>query len=182
MSGLAPPQLRQLTPRAAEILSAARVIIEAGGPEALTMRSLGERMSMKAPSLYKHFSSKAALYSAIIDSTFLELGGVLHEAVARAHSSAAVAAVLEAYRGVALAHPNLYRLCTVGYLDRDGLTPGIEDWAGQPFVMAAGNPNLAQALFSFAHGMVVLELDNRFPPSSDLDSTWSAGIAAFSRH
>jgi AcrR family transcriptional regulator len=181
VTGAAPPQLRRLTPRAAEILVAARTIIEDEGPDALTMRGLGERMSMKAPSLYKHFSSKAALCSAIIDSTFLELGGVVHEALASSTSAAAVASLLEAYRAVALAHPNLYRLVTVGYLDRDLLTPGIEEWAGQPFLLATGDPALAQALFSFAHGMVILELDDRFPASSDLDSTWAAGVAAFSQ-
>ena len=182
MTSLAPPELRRLAPRAAEILAAARVIIEDEGPEALTMRRLGEQMSMQAPSLYKHFPSKAALHSAIIDSTFLELGGVLHDAVARSGSGGAVASLLQAYRDVALADPNLYRLATVGYLNRDRLTPGIEEWAGQPFFLATGDPALAQALWSFAHGMVILELDNRFPPSSDLDSTWRAGIAAFSRH
>jgi hypothetical protein len=41
--------------------------------------------------------------------------------------------------------------------------------------------HLAQALWSYAHGMVTLELDERYPPGSDLDRTWSAGAAAFER-
>ena len=44
-----------------------------------------------------------------------------------------------------------------------------------------GDPALAQALWSFAHGMVILELDDRYPPGSDLDRTWRAGAAAFAR-
>ena len=42
-----------------------------------------------------------------------------------------------------------------------------------------GEPHRAQALWSFAHGMVILELDGRFPAGSDLDRTWAEGAAAF---
>jgi hypothetical protein len=90
-----------------------------------------------------------------------------------------VAAVLRAYREQGLQHPHLYRLTTAGPLDRSALPPGLEDWAGEPFFLATGEPHRAQALWSFAHGMVVLELDGRFPEGSDLDRTWSAGAAAF---
>jgi hypothetical protein len=37
----------------------------------------------------------------------------------------------------------------------------------------------ARALWAFAHGTVMLELDQRFPPGADLDAAWEAGIAAF---
>ncbi len=50
-----------------------------------------------------------------------------------------------------------------------------------PFFLAAGEPYLAQALFLFAHGMVILEIDRRFPEGSDLDRTWAEGARAFSQ-
>lgn len=31
-------------------------------------------------------------------------------------------------------------------------------------------------MWAFAHGMVSLEIDSRFPPGADLDSAWRAGI------
>jgi hypothetical protein len=34
----------------------------------------------------------------------------------------------------------------------------------------------ARAVWVFAHGMVVLELAERFPPDADLDAAWRAGI------
>ncbi len=55
----------------------------------------------------------------------------------------------------------------------------LEAWAGEPFLLATGDPWKAQALFSFAHGMVILELDDRFPEGSELDRSWDAGAAAF---
>ena len=45
--------------------------------------------------------------------------------------------------------------------------------------MVTGDPSLAQALWSFAHGMLILEMDERYPPGSDLDLTWQAGADAF---
>ena len=57
----------------------------------------------------------------------------------------------------------------------------LEEWAGQPFFFAAGDPFRSQALWSFAHGMVILEIDGRYPDDSDLDRTWEAGAAAFER-
>ncbi|SNQ51206.1 Transcriptional regulator, TetR family [Frankia canadensis] len=90
-----------------------------------------------------------------------------------------VDALLTAYRGYARAHPNLYRLFTAGPLARDQLAPGVEDWAGEPFYRATGDPYRAQALWAAAHGTVILELDGRYLPGSDLDRTWSALAAAF---
>ena len=34
-------------------------------------------------------------------------------------------------------------------------------------------------MWAFAHGMVSLEIDSRFPPQADLDEAWRAGLAAF---
>ena len=92
----------------------------------------------------------------------------------------AVASVLATYREIGAAQPNLYRLATSGHLDRDAIAPGIEDWAGEPFLLATGDPYRAQALWSFAHGMVILEIDDRFADTSGLDRTWKAGAEAFS--
>ena len=46
-------------------------------------------------------------------------------------------------------------------------------------VAGAGQERAAQALWSAAHGAVILELDGRYPPGSDLDRTWAALAAAF---
>ena len=53
-------------------------------------------------------------------------------------------------------------------------------WAGEPFRLATGDPYRGQALWAFAHGMVVLEIDRRFADATHLDTTWAEGAAAFS--
>jgi AcrR family transcriptional regulator len=172
-----PATVRSL--RATEVVAAARRLLESEGPDALTMRRLGDELGIRAPSIYKHFPGMPAVELAMIEDALVELGTTLHEAVAGAGTGAAVAALLVAYRSHALAHPNLYRLATGAPLQRQDMTAGLEDWAGEPFYLATGEPYLAQALWAFAHGMVILELDNRFLPDSDLDRTWAAGAAAF---
>jgi AcrR family transcriptional regulator len=145
------------------------------------MRRLGAAVDIRAPSLYKHFSGKRAVEVALIEDGLLESGHHLHRAVAKPGRRSPVAALLATYRAVALANPNLYRLMTSGSLPRGALTPGLEDWAGKPFFLATGDPYLGQALWAFAHGMVVLELDQRFYERSDLDLTWRSGARAFER-
>jgi AcrR family transcriptional regulator len=171
------PQAR--TPRVAEIVAAARCVLEAGGPDALTMRRVADELGIQAPSLYKHFASKGELELALLNDGMVEIGEASHAAVRAGEDGTALESLLQTYRRYSLSHPHLYRLATAGPLARHGLAPGLEEWAGNPWYVVTGDPYLAQALWSFAHGMVILELDGRYPPGSDLDATWAAGARAF---
>lgn len=165
--------------RATQIVAAARALLEAEGSEALTMRRLADELGIRAPSLYKHFPDKRAVQIAIIEEVLAESGVEMHEAVARPGRRTPVDSLLRCYRRWGLAHPHLYRLATSGPIDRDALPPGLEEWSGQPFFLATGEPHKAQALWSLAHGMVILEIDGRYADPSELDLTWEAGAAAF---
>ena len=162
----------ELTPRAREIVTAARELLEEEGPEALSMRRLGERLGIRAPSIYKHLPGKDALEAAVISDGFDELAATL--------DGTTIEELAHGYRAFARAHPHLYRLMTAGPLDRELLVPGAEDRAAFPAIQAAGGDrNAARALWAFAHGMTILELDGRFPPGADLDAAWSRGLRAF---
>jgi AcrR family transcriptional regulator len=165
-----------------ELVAAATKVLDTDGADALTMRRLAEELGMQAPSLYKHVRDKAVVEAAVVEDALFEVGDALHAALARPGRPGVLRAVLAAYRRKALLHPNRYRLATTGTLRRDLLPADVEEWAGQPFYLAAGqDPQRAQALWSCAHGMAILEIDGRYPPDSDLDATWSACAAAFSR-
>jgi AcrR family transcriptional regulator len=177
--------------RAEEVVAAARRLLEAEGAEALTMRRLAEQVGIKAPSLYKHLPDKTALEAAIIATGLEEAAATFETAVEGAAGSkggatgggaaagAALPALAAAYREFALAHPHLYRLMHDGPLPRQHLPAGVEDRAAAPLLQAAGSRARARAVWAFAHGMVMLELDQRFPADADLDAAWAAGITAF---
>jgi AcrR family transcriptional regulator len=167
--------------RAAEIVEAARHLLEDEGPDCLTMRRLADELGMQAPSLYKHFPGKAGVELALIEDGLADIGRVSHQVLHRPGPEGRLISLCNAYRRHSLSHPNLYRLATGGRLPREQLPPGLEEWAGNPWFVVTGEPSLAQALWSFAHGMVILELDDRYPPGSDLDETWRSGAVAFDR-
>ncbi len=165
------------SPRAREIVAAAREILEREGRAALTMRRLGEAVGVRAPSLYKHFPDKAAVEVALIEVGFAGAADAFEAALAEPGGSFADLAA--AYRAFARAHPHLYRLMTAGPLPRGRLRPGVEARAAAPVLQAVGDPDLARAFWAFTHGMAILELGGRFPPAADLDGAWAAGAAAF---
>ncbi|HSO53736.1 MAG TPA: TetR/AcrR family transcriptional regulator [Actinomycetes bacterium] len=164
--------------RGKEVVAAGRRLLEEEGPEALTMRRLAERVGIRAPSRYKHLPDKAALEAAII-VTGLEEAAAEFEAAVEDGAAGALVALAAAYRRFALAHPHLYRLMNNGPLPREHLPPGLEDRTAAPVLRAAGSQARARALWAFAHGMVMRELDPRCPADADLDAAWRAGIAAF---
>jgi AcrR family transcriptional regulator len=167
-----------LTPRAQEIVTAARAILDDEGLDALTMRRIAERLGIRAPSLYKHFPDKGTLEAAIISAAFEEQAETFERAIAV--SDDPLAALAAAYRDFALAHPHLYRLMTDQELRRDLLAPGVEERAGLTIYRAAGeDADRARAAWAFAHGMALLEIANRFPPGADIDAAWRAGMDAF---
>jgi AcrR family transcriptional regulator len=179
------------------VVAAGRQLLEEEGLEALTMRRLAERVGIRAPSLYKHLPDKAALEAAIIATGFEEAAATFEQAVDEAVERPgagrgagpgegpgggrgdALVALAAAYRRFALEHPHLYRLMNSGPLAREHLPPGLEGRAATPLLRVAGSQARARAVWAFAHGMVMLELDQRFPPDADLDAAWRAGIAAF---
>ncbi|MFC7490066.1 MULTISPECIES: TetR/AcrR family transcriptional regulator [unclassified Knoellia] len=162
-----------LTPRACQVVDAARTVLERQGWETLTMRTLADELGIAAPSLYKHFSSKDALKTQLVALALKENGEALRPVTT-------VSRLVRRYRETATANPQLYRLSTSGPIDRAALPPGLEEWSGSPFFEATGDPHRGQALWASAHGMVILELDGRFPTGSAPESTWRELVRHFS--
>jgi AcrR family transcriptional regulator len=168
----------RLTPRAREIVDAARELLDEEGPEALSMRRVAERLGIRAPSIYKHLPDKQALETALISAGFEEQAAAFTAAVDG--SDDPLSSLAGAYRAFARAHPHLYRLMTERPLQRERLAPGVEERAARPLVEAVGgDPDRARAVWAFAHGMTVLELNGRFPPNADLDAAWVRGLDGF---
>ena len=163
--------------RGREIVAAARELLEHEGPEALTMRRVADRLGIRAPSLYKHLPDKQALEDALISAAFEEQAEAFERALDEPDP---LGAIVAEYRRFVREHPHLYRLMTDRPLRRDRLAPGVEARAAAPVIRATGgDPDVARAVWAFAHGMTILELNGRFPPDADLDAAWARGLDAF---
>jgi AcrR family transcriptional regulator len=159
-----------------EILDVAVTVLEEHGPEAVTMRELAGRMGIRAPSLYKHVRDKDDILAGLQERALIDMTRHL------AAAGPGLTALAGAYRSWAMAHPRLYEVATRRPLARGRIAPGVESAAAAPIVAAAGgDEHLARALWALAHGLVDLELSDRFPPGADLDLTWRTAVTGFER-
>ena len=170
----------RLTPRRREIVEAARRILEREGESALTMRRLAADLGLKAPSLYKHFPDKEALELELI-VIGLEESATAFETALATRPRSQIAALGTAYREYARAHPHIYRLMTERPLPRERLPVGLEYRAAAPLTQAMGSVAGARAAWALAHGLVMLEINGRFPADADIDAAWIAGTTAMER-
>ncbi len=165
------------SPRALEIIAAGRELLEAEGAGALTMRRVAQALGIRAPSLYKHLPDKAALEAALIADGFREAAEAFEAATEGADDP--MDALVKAFRAFASAHPHMYRLMTERPLPRERLPPGLEARTAAPLLRLTGGPARARAAWAFIHGMIMLELNDRFPSDGMTEHAWASGIAAF---
>lgn len=165
------------TGRLADIVDTAWWLVETHGWANVSMRNLATELNIKAPSLYKHVKTREDIAAHIATKAFIQLGQRLH-----AHSGS-LEDLLAEYRFMARENPNIYRLLTSSDFPRDLLPEGLETWAGTPFYLVTGeDPVKAQALWAFAHGMAILEIDARFAGAnngSPADGVWEIGAQVF---
>ena len=158
-----------------EIVSAAGRVLERDGRDGLTMRAIAAELGIQAPSLYKHISEKREVEIALVTEALERQAEMFEKAVAS--SDDPISGIAAAYRTWARENPHLYSLMNDQPLPRDELPQGLEERAVIPLLEAlGGDMNRARAAWAFAHGMVTLELADRFPEHADLAAAWSVGL------
>jgi AcrR family transcriptional regulator len=168
----------------AEIVAAARKLVEARGRDGFSMNDVAVAVGVRAPSLYGRFADRAALLAAIE----LEIWRGLERALLRARRSPdpvrTLAAQARAYRAFAKANPRSYALiydCGAerteeGLLARaSALAPTMPSFValvGECDALAA-----ARVLTPFLHGFVSMELAGAFRLGGGLDEAFEKGVA-----
>jgi AcrR family transcriptional regulator len=150
---------------------AAYDLLVSHGPAGLSMRNLALNLHIKAPSLYKHIDGKDDLIA------YLQARGLtsFRDFIAKAGVTGREKAL--AYRSWAVKNPYLYEITMRTPLLREKLPTGLEDSVTATIVsLAGGDRGKARAMWSLVHGMVDLELANRFPKDADLDQMWDQAI------
>jgi AcrR family transcriptional regulator len=159
-----------------QIIEVAGALLERNGPDGVTMRAIADELGIRAPSLYKHIADKHELEVALIAEGFIQQAEAFEKATLAGDDHPALA-IADAYRSWGLGHRHLYRLMNDQPLPRDELPEGVEDRSIAYVLDAfAGDRDRARAAWAFAHGMVTLELADRFPPDIDVSAAWRIGI------
>jgi AcrR family transcriptional regulator len=162
---------QKLTIARSQILEVAHEILARDEAGSVSLGRVSRELGEKLPQLREHFAREDELLLCLAADVLLELTRELEDAAPDLLVQA------QTYRRFALEHPHQYRLLTECLLPREVPADGLRARPPRAFLEQLG-PDLARAAWAFSHGMVQLELDQRFAPDTDLDAIWRAGIAA----
>lgn len=174
----------------AAIVAAAYALIERDGIARLTLAQLAEALGVRAPSLYRHVSSRAALIQLVnthtIELLFAAFGAAIQGA--GAEPAARLRALLHAHRAFAHAHPTTYALALSAADPEERPDERMLEGLALPLqaIMAEHSgperalPALRGAL-ALAHGFAMLELSGQLRRGGDLDAAFAASVDAYLR-
>jgi AcrR family transcriptional regulator len=173
----------------AELVGIARGLVEAAGPDALTLGALAGRAGIKPPSLYKHFADRAAVLKAVEIEVLYELEAWLRAETRGATPKARLLAMASAYRAWGKAKPNRYRTIYSGNAFNDPEIRAACLHSAQPLfeeLRAAGIAEarllpLSRTIVAFLHGFVLMEIGNAFNLGGDVDEAFASGLETILR-
>lgn len=165
------------------IVEAARTILEEDGLDAITMASVGDRVGVRGPSLYKHVRDRSALVKAVAEAVVADLARTISGATTTGDPRADLRAIAHAYRAFVQAQPNGYALLFGGLPADARPDPSTLADVARPLVASfaalVGEERAlpaARTFVAWAHGFVSMELAGAFRLGGDLDEAYSAGI------
>lgn len=172
----------------AAVVDAALAVIDEGGLAALTLAAIAERTGVASPSLYKHVDGLTDLRARVAVRVLDEITSALTSAAVGRSGAAAIAALLEAYRAYAVAHPARYAAVPPDPLHDARLA---EAGGRQLTVILAvlrgcgleGTDAIhtTRALRAMAHGFADIESAGGFGLASDIDESFRRMVDTFVR-
>jgi AcrR family transcriptional regulator len=168
----------------AEIISAARRLLERVGESGLSMNEVASAVGVRAPSLYGRFADRAAILTAIQLDLWRDLAGALGRAARSSDEPVeGLRAQARAYRAFAKANPRGYalimnvdaettdegkraRAAAVGFA-----LPPLASLVGEEHALAA-----ARVLTPFLHGFVSMELAGGFRLGGGVEAAFDFGV------
>lgn len=172
------------------IIQTARLLIEEQGAEQLSLAQLAAALGIKAPSLYRHVSSKTALLQAVNTLTFQKLFEHYETALTAESSdpTAQLLTILRAHRTFARTNPQTYILAFTTTIPEQRADAAMLEQLALPIqaLMAqiSGPEQSLPALrgsLALVHGFVMLELNDQFKRGGSLDEAFEASIGAYLR-
>jgi AcrR family transcriptional regulator len=146
------------------LITTARMLIEDGGADAVSMHRLAQEMQVRVSSLYHHFANKAQLMRAVTEESLRELAQVLAKARSQegGDPQGQIHAMADAYYAWAMKHPQLYQMLFGNKPLEEEPTP-LEMSVADPMLASAAllvgaehSVAATQAMWSLIHGFVML--------------------------
>lgn len=177
-----------MSPRAPEptrlaVLDAADVLLEAGGPTAVTLRAVGAEAGVSRSAPYRHFEGKAELLAAVALRTLSALGSAIRDAAGDGTATDRLRRGCLGYLDYALASPQHY-LLIFGSTPLADPSPAIEAAADDGLgaleelvreaqadgILPPGpSREVSTALWVFLHGLCSLQLTRHLHEPRTLD-------------
>jgi AcrR family transcriptional regulator len=159
------------------IVAAGRDILAAGGQDRLTMRSVADRVGVRAPSLYKHVRDRAALLTAVAEAAVDDLAARLEA------TDGSVEALGHAYRDFARQRPEEFRLMQSASAPPEALARAAgpvlrmgREFVGEPDALEA-----ARLMTAWATGFLWMEISGAFRLGGDVDRSFAYGLTQIRR-
>ena len=163
------------------ITVAARALLEAGGPDAVTMQAVADAVGVRAPSLYKRVADRSALLTALADDVAADLARAVAPPAHIKDPARALRQMAARYRAFAHRAPHAYQLLFSG--------AGVQPSPGTDALASAGVLRVAETLVgpahaleaarllvAFAHGFVSMELAGAFRLGGNVNAAFRYGV------
>jgi AcrR family transcriptional regulator len=167
-----------------EIVAAGRTILTRDGLEGLTMQRIAEATGVRAPSLYKRVSGRAALVRLVAEDAVAELGRCLEGAAATGDAVRDLRAQASALRTFAQRDPHAFALVFAPPVEGGVTDPTLLAEAAAPVlhvVTGLVGPeralNAARTVTAWASGFLRMELAGAFQLGGDVDEAFDYGIS-----
>ena len=156
-----------------QIVSAARDLLESGGPSTVTMQAVAVRVGVRAPSLYKRVRDREALLGLVADATVADLASQLELA------DESLPALASVYRRFAHEHPEGFRLMFAVESAAPALGRASEPVLRLTRSLVGDDDALdaARLVAAWVTGFVDMELAGAFRFGGDLDRSFAFGLA-----
>jgi AcrR family transcriptional regulator len=173
----------------AQLAIIARTLVEASGPDALTMGAVAQSAGIKPPSLYKHFADRAALLKVVEINVLHELEAYLRRETVGTDRKSRLKAMARAYRRFGTDAPNRYKVI---YSGNAFIDPEIREaclFSALPLfeeLRAAGIAEerilpLSRTIVPFLHGFVLMEIGSAFNLGGDIDEAFESSLETILR-
>ncbi|MET9497886.1 WHG domain-containing protein [Streptomyces sp. NPDC006552] len=159
------------------IVTAGRELLEAGGRQGLTMKSVADRVGVRSPSLYKHVRNRAALLAAVAVATAEDLTVRLEA------TDESLRELAHCYRRFAKDRPEGFRLLNSPHTPPESLARAVEPLlrTSRCLVGEAEALDAARLWTAWATGFIEMELNGAFRLGGDVDRAFEYGLAGMDR-